>query len=112
MPPQTPTPSRTALDGGIELSPGSRAPTACGTQATLALPKCLTTRFSRNSNLDIVSACPLPERTQAASPMLSQVRLLSLTYLSALRMGLLEERGLGETKEPPRVPFLTGVSWP
>lgn len=30
------------------------------------------------------------------------------TYLSALRMGLLVERGLGDTKEPPRVPFLRG----
>lgn len=35
-----------------------------------------------------------------------------LAYLSALRMGLLVERGLGETKEPPGVPFLRGVSWP
>lgn len=38
--------------------------------------------------------------------------LLLPTHLSALRMGLLVERGLGETKEPPRVPFLRGVSWP
>lgn len=37
---------------------------------------------------------------------------LPTEVLSALRMGLLVERGLGETKEPPGVPFLRGVSWP
>ena len=44
--------------------------------------------------------------------MLSQAWIFLSTYLSALRMGLLVERGLGETKEPPRVPFLRGVSRP
>ena len=84
----------------------------CGTQVMLALSRHLMSWFSRDSHLDIISACPHPEQTQGASPMPSQAWLLSLTDLSALRMGLLVERGLGETKEPPRVPFLTGVSWP
>lgn len=44
-----------------------------------------------------------------------QAQILTLctpfpAHLSALRMGLLVERGLGETKEPPGVPFLRGVS--
>lgn len=37
--------------------------------------------------------------------------LMFCLYLSALRMGLLVERGLGETKEAPRPPFLKGASW-
>lgn len=37
---------------------------------------------------------------------------LPTEVLSALRMGLLVERGLGETKEPAGVPFLRGVSCP
>lgn len=74
--------------------------------------------FSRDSDPDVISACPHPEQIREASPTLSQAWILTLhrlllpTYLSALRMGLLVERGLGETKEPPRVPFLSGVSWP
>lgn len=47
-----------------------------------------------------------------ASLVLPQAWIFLPTYPSALRMGLLVDRGLGETKEPPRVPFLRGVSWP
>lgn len=53
-----------------------------------------------------------PRQIQEASSVLSQAWIFLPTYLSALRMGLLVERGLGETKEPPRVPFLRGVSRP
>lgn len=60
----------------------------------------------------MISACPRPRQIQEASSVLSQAWIFLPTYLSALRMGLLVERGLGETKEPPRVPFLRGVSRP
>lgn len=57
----------------------------------------------RCSHLDVISTHPRSRQIQAWT--------LLPTYLSALRMGLLVERGLGETKELPRVPFLRGISW-
>lgn len=69
--------------------------------------------FPKGRTLDTISARrPCPSWIQEASSVLPRAWILPPTYLSALRMGLLVERGLGETKEPPRVPFLRGVSWP
>lgn len=57
----------------------------------------------------IVYTDPLRPRSQ---PQILILYFPFLAYLSALRIGLLVERGLGETKEPAGVPFLRGVSCP
>lgn len=93
--------------------PGSSSysPRGVGTQGVL-LPCTPMRWFPKGSTLDVTSARPCPNQIQEASSMLPRAWILLPTYLSALRMGLLVERGLGETKEPPRVPILRGVSWP
>ena len=78
----------------------------------MLLPCAPVSWFPKGSTLDTISPRPCPSWIQEASSVLPQAWILPPTYLSALRMGLLVERGLGETKEAPRVPFLRGVSWP
>lgn len=90
------------IQPGNSSSPTLTLPRGSGTRI---LSQCAPVGWlPRYSGLDVISARPCSRQIQAW--------IVPPTYLSALRMGLLVERGLGETKEPPRVPFLRGVSWP